>query len=86
MALIPDTLPKVQELLMPVEIAFNKVGIFLNANKTKYISMNDNEDHSLVTMLDIKAIKEKDDFMYLDSHITGNKNDFLASLDICNRL
>ena len=40
MELISDTLPKAQELLHSLEIASNKVGLFLNAKKTNYMIIN----------------------------------------------
>lgn len=49
--------------------------------------MNAKGNHLLVIALDIKSMEEKDDFKYLNFHITESKNNFLPRkkqlLDAC---
>ena len=65
MVLISDTLPKAQELLNSLEKASNKVGLFLNAKKTKYMTINVDANHPPVTAQSGQVLEEVLDFKYL---------------------
>lgn len=72
---------------MSVEATSKKERIFLKTKKTRYMYMNAKGNHLLVIALDIKSMEEKDDFKYLNFHITESKNNFLPRkrqlLDTC---
>ena len=90
MALISDTLPKAQELLNSLEKASNKVGLFLNAKKTKYMTINVDANHPPVTAQSGQVLEEVLDFKYLGSYIADSRKDFMTrkgqAWDVCNKL
>ena len=64
-----------QDLLSSLKDASAKVGLFLNANKTEYISINGNECPATILSRDGTQLKEVDDFKYLGSFVADNKKD-----------
>ena len=90
MALISDTLPKAQELLNSPEKASNKVGLFLNAKKTKYMTINVDANHPPVTAQSGQVLEEVLDFKYLGPYIADSRKDFMTrkgqAWDVCNKL
>ena len=90
MALISDTLPKAQELLNSLEKASNKVGLFLNAKKTKYMTINVDANHPPVTAQSGQVLEEVLDFKYLGSYIADSRKYFMTrkgqAWDVCNKL
>ena len=74
-ALVSQEIDAAQELLNRVEIEASKIGLHLNAGKTKVQSFNFNEP------LDIKSndgtrIKEVDNFKYLGAWTQSSEKDF----------
>ena len=78
MALISDTLAKAQELLSSLEIASTRVGMFLNAKKTKYMTINVDVNHPPVTAHNGKVLEEVTDFKYLGSYVADSRKDFMT--------
>ena len=66
-ALTAMLLQDAQDLLSSLEDASAKVGLFLNAKKTEYMSINGNKCPSSILSRDGTQLKEVDDFKYLDS-------------------
>ena len=73
MVLMPDTLQKAKELLHSLEIVSNKVGLFLNPKKTKYITNNADENHPPVTAQSGQVLGEVLDFKYLGSYVADKE-------------
>ena len=90
MALISDTLPKAQELLNSLKKASNKIGLFLNAKKTKYMTINVDANHPPVTAQSGQVLEEVLDFKFLGSYIADSRKDFMTrkgqAWDVCNKL
>ena len=89
-ALTTALLKDAQELLLAVEDASAKFGLYLNSQKTEYMTFNEAHDHaSLQTRKGVK-LKEVDDFKYLGSYICDSRKDFLSrkalAWNACNKL
>ena len=67
-----------QDLLASLEDASAKVGLFLNAKKTEYMSINGNECPASILSRDGTQLKEVDDFKYLGSFNADSKKGFLT--------
>ena len=65
-ALLSDEIAQAQELLLTVEKECKKVGLVLNAKKTKSVAYNIDNPTPLHT-LDGTYLEWKDDFKYLES-------------------
>ena len=72
-ALISDTAEKARELLLAVERECRKIGLRLNAKKTKVIAYNIND--TTITTLGGEVIEVKEDFKYLGSWIASTEHD-----------
>ena len=77
LALTSNTLEQAQLFLLKVESMAATIGLYLNEDKTGYMSSNSPE--SQIVTLSGKPIKEVDDFMYLGSWIESSKKD----LNVC---
>ena len=89
-ALITTLLKNAQELLLAVEDASAKFGLYLNSNKTEYMTFNEAHDHlSIITREGIE-LKEVQDYKYLGSYVCDSRKDFLTrkalAWNACNRL
>ena len=88
-ALIAGTLANAQNLLHSLESAANSVGLFLNETKTEYINRT-SDILSHIKTLAGTVLKEKDDYVYLGSHISSSEKDFIArkgmAWSACNNL
>ena len=89
-ALTAMLLQDVQDLLSSLEDASSKVGLFLNANKTEYMSINGNECPTTILSRDGTQLKEVGDFKYLGFFVADSKKDFLTrkvqAWRACNKL
>ncbi|XP_071480459.1 uncharacterized protein [Diadema antillarum] len=72
-ALISDTTEKARELLFAVEKECKKIGLRLNAKKTKVMAFN--IDDTTITTLDGAVLDVKNDFKYLGSWIASTEQD-----------
>ena len=72
-ALISDTAEKARELLLTVERECNKIGLQLNAKKTKVMAYNIND--SSISTLDGTVLEVKNNFKYLGSWIASTDQD-----------
>ena len=72
-ALISDTTEKARELLLAVERECKKIGMQLNAKKTKVMAYNIND--TTITTLDGTVLDVKDDFKYLGAWIASTDQD-----------
>ena len=70
-ALISETIEQAQLFLLRVECNVARVGLFINDNKTKYMTFNQN-DNFLMTLNGCE-LKKVDDFLYLGSWVDKNK-------------
>ena len=77
-ALTAMLLQEAQNLLSSLEDASAKVGLFLNAKKTEYMSIRGNECPASILSRDGTQLKEVDDFKYLGSFVANSKKDFLT--------
>ena len=88
-ALIAGTLANAQNLLHSLESAANSVGLFLNETKTEYINQT-SDILSHIKTLAGTILKEKDDYVYLGSHISSSEKDFMVrkgmAWSACNNL
>lgn len=73
LALTSDTLEQAQLFLLKVESIAAQIGLYLNEDKTEYMSLNSPE--SQILTLKGKNIKEVNDFLYLGSWIESSKKD-----------
>ena len=89
-ALTTMLLQDAQHLLASSEDASAKVGLFLNAKKTEYMSIHGNECPASILSRDGTQLKEVDDFKYLGSFVADSKKDFLTrkaqAWTACNKL
>ena len=89
-ALTAMLLQDAQDLLSSLEDASAKVGLFLNAKKTEYMSINGNEGPASILSRDGTQLKEVTDFKYLGSFVADSKKDFLTrkaqAWKACNKL
>ena len=73
-ALLSDEIEQAQKLLSSVERECNKVGLGLNAPKTKYLAYNIESQQPLKT-LDGTTLEQKDDCKYLGSSTESSEKD-----------
>ncbi|XP_038070002.1 uncharacterized protein LOC119739220 [Patiria miniata] len=89
LALTADHLCDAQDLLTSLENAAAKVGLFLNAKRTEYMTINE-ESHYPIYTSDGTQLKEVSDFRYLGSYVADSKKDFFTRKGIawsaCNKL
>ena len=71
-ALLSDEIAQAQELLLTVEKECKKVGLVLNAKKTKSVAYNIDEPTPLHTS-DGTDLEWKDDFKYLGSWVDNSE-------------
>ena len=64
-ALTADHLQDAQDLLTCLENAAAKVGLFLNAKKTEYMTINEDKVHHHIKSNNGTVLKEVDDYKYL---------------------
>ena len=82
-ALTAMLLQDAQHLLESLEDASAKVGLFLNAKKTEYMSIRGNECPASILSRDGTQLKEVDDFKYLGSLLpTVRKTSLLVKLKL----
>ena len=74
LALLSDEIAHAQELLLTVKKECKKVGLVLNANKTKSVAYNIDEPTPLHTS-DGTDLEWKDDFKYLGSWVYNSEKD-----------
>ena len=89
-AITATVLKDAQDLLISVEVASAKVGLFLNAKKTEYMKVNEDADHLPIFSKDGSQLNEVKDFKYLGSYVADSKKDFISckgqAWSACNRL
>ena len=73
-ALLSDEIAQAQELLLTVEKEFKKVGLVLNAKKTKSVAYNI-DDRTPLHTFDGTYLEWKDDFKYLGSWVDNSEKD-----------
>ena len=73
-ALLSDLLNQAQELLVRVQVECKKVGLGINAKKTKYLTYNINVSEALKTS-EGTELERKEDFKYLGSWIDSTEKD-----------
>ena len=75
---------------MKVEDASAKFGLYLNSNKTEYMTFNEANDHAPLITQGGTVLKEVNDFKYLGSYVCDSRKDFLSRKALawkaCNRL
>lgn len=90
LALTADQLHNAQELLLSLEDAAAKVGLFLNSKKTEYMTVNEAENHQSICSINGTQLKEVSDFKYLGSFVVDSKKDFMSrkgqAWNACNKL
>ncbi len=74
LALITDTIAEAQKFLLSLEEAANAIGLHLNEDKTKYLTVNCEPDTIKAKSGD--DLKEVKDFVYLGSWISSTEHDF----------
>ena len=72
-ALLENTIKEAEELLHGVEVAAQSIGLFLNADKTKFMHFNAASNDQMHA-LDGSVIEKVDDFLYLGSY-TNTEHD-----------
>ena len=65
------------DLLNSVEISSAKVGLFLNARKTEYMTVNEEANHLPILSNDGSQPNEVKDFKYLGSYVADPMKDFM---------
>ena len=87
-ALTSTLLKDAQDLLTSVENASAKVGFFLNAMKTEYMTVNEEAEHLPILSNDGSELNAVKDFKYLGSYVADPMKDFMISKgqawDACN--
>lgn len=71
-ALLSDTIQEASELLHRVEKAAREIGLYINSDKTEFISFNQKGE---IRSLDDKPIKAVEEFIYLGSNIQSTERD-----------
>ncbi|CAH1244595.1 Hypp7340 [Branchiostoma lanceolatum] len=88
-ALISEAITQAQELLGCVESSVGKVGLCMNAGKTKFMAFNIPTPYCLKTS-DGTALEEVKDFKYLGSRMESTEKDITArkaaAWQACNKL
>ena len=72
--LISNEIRQAQELLERVQVECKKVGLDINAKKTKYLTYNIEDPGTLIT-IEGTELEKKDDFKYLGSWIDSTEKD-----------
>ena len=88
-ALLSEEVQQAQELLHQVETSVAKVGLKMNAGKTKYMSYNQNQKFSINTNEGMK-LEEVKDFKYLGAWMASTEKDIklrkAAAWNACSKL
>ena len=72
-AITSDSLSNIQDMLLRIEATAAKVGLCLNAKKTKFMQINKNTS-STIKSADGRQIEMVDDFKYFGSYINTEKD------------
>ena len=88
-ALLSEEIHQAQDLLLRVEASVAKVGLKMNAGKTKFMSYNQSKTVSLNTS-DGTKLEEVEDFKYLGALMSSTAKDVrqrkAAAWRACNKL
>ncbi len=76
-ALFSDTIEEAEKLLHHLEIAAAKIGLNINAKKTKYICFNQTGKIQTINKV---TLDEVDEFTYLGSNIASTEKDVLGRI------
>ena len=79
LAVISDHLQDAEKLFHLIEIAAEEVGLYVNASKTEYICLNEDQSAGLKSIKD-EDIKRVSDFKYLGSYIASTEKDVKVRL------
>ena len=74
-SLLSDTVEKASKLLTEVERQCNRIGLFVNAKKTKVMPINAEEPTVKVTTIDGTQLEVVNDFNYLGAWIASTQQD-----------
>ena len=73
-SLLSDSISKAQKLLDVVQVECKKIGLKINASKTKFIALNSADNIKLMAGPE-EEIERSEDFKYLGSHVMSSSKD-----------
>ena len=76
LALLSNTIQDAQSLLHDLEVAAEKVGLFMNASKTEFMTINIDHEEALIKANNGDPLEHVQDFKYLGSYIADSRKDF----------
>jgi hypothetical protein len=76
LALLSNTIQDAQSLLHDLEVAAEKVGLFMNASKTEFMTINIDPEEASINANSRDPLEQVQDFKYLGSYIADSRKDF----------
>ena len=76
LALLSNTIQDAQSLLHDLEVAAEKVGLFMNASKTEFMTINIDSEETSIVANNGDPLEHVPDFKYLGSYIADSRKDF----------
>ena len=76
LALLSNTIQDAQSLLHDLEVAAEKVGLFMNASKTEFMTINIDPEEASIKANNGDPLEHVQDFKYLGSYIADSRKDF----------
>ena len=76
LALLSNTIQDALSLLHDLEIAAEKVGIFMSASKTEFMAVNIDHEEASILANNGDPLEHVHDFKYLGSYIADSRKDF----------
>ena len=81
--MLSNIIQDAQSLLHDFIVAAEKVGLFINASKTKFLTINIDPEEASIKANNGDPLEHVQDFKYLGSHIADSRKDFNTRKGIC---